>query len=539
MPDDPLNLLLAEAPILADMVTENLILRLYQPGGVPQPDDPWFHDTPGDDGLTQAQKDLITKGLTDAAIAAALAKWDQSAQDIINSVLAQARTLLASIIEATITKQMVTLQTDQESMAIEVDTWGARIGANAAAIQEERLTYANDKIALAQTITQVVAGNNQAIAAINDTKLAYVEGDTAIAKRIDAMVVEVGKNQAAIVQQSETQADDKQALARQITTLQAKVGTDIAANLQTMQQVTANQYAATVAQIQSFTVTLNGNSASIINETNARVTQDNALATSINNLSVSLGQTNAWVNSVNQARIDGDNALASSVNTVAVNANNAVYWAQQSLSVSSQYGAKWSVQLDAYGYIVGVVLNNNAAGSGLWVSADAFVVAKPGYAARQGFIVQYVDGVPQLSIQSALIGDANVNTLKIAGNAVTIPNYREGGSGQQSWNGNGPFTAWAEQIYYPQGTNVVALISWMASAQDNSTNSLAQLYVDGALVVSTSVSILKDYMQTGTTSKQFWLGAGWHTFDLRFGDDWWEGRTTLSRWAITLLGAMR
>ncbi|WP_244832330.1 hypothetical protein [Caballeronia sp. TF1N1] len=539
MPDDPLQLRLDAAPILADMVTENLILRLYQPGGVPQPDDPWFHDAPGDDGLTQAQKDLITKGLTDAAIAAAKATWDHSVQDIINDVLAQARSLLNSIVEATITKQMVTLQTDQESLAIEVDTWGARIGANAAAIQEEKLTYANDKLALAETIDQVVAGNAQAITAINDTKLAYVEGDTAIGKRIDAMVSEVGQNQASIVDLSETMADNEQATVNRETALEARLGASADAKIDTISKANATNYAAMVAQVQSFTVTLNGNSASIANEITARVAGDSANATATQQLSVRVGNTEAGINTINTALYTPGGAIASQITNLSVQVGNANYNASQAISISSQYGGRWAVNLDNNGYIVGLILNNGAAGSGFWVSADSFVVAKPGYAARQGFVVQYVDGVPQLSIQQALIGDANVNTLKLAGNAVTIPQYREGSSSQVSWNGNGPYQAWVEQIYYPQATSIVALISWASIAIDSSTNSEVLLYVDGGLVLDTAVSVLKDYSQSATASKQFWISAGWHTFDLRFGDNWREGRNQLQRWAITLLGCMR
>jgi hypothetical protein len=483
---DVLSAELEESAIEAELVSDNLILRLYQPGGVPKPDDPFFSGNPGGGELTQEQKDLLVKAAQDAAIAAAHLELEQSAQEIATSVLAQARTLIDSIITATVSEKIATLQTATESIAIKVDTVGSRIDGNVAAIQEESLTRSTKDDAIAVQIDQVVAGNANATAAINETKTAYVNADTAISKRVDAVVADIAGNRALIVDVDQTRADDYQALSNRMSTVEASVSVDVDAKIENIQTAVANNYAATATQIQSVTTTLNGHTTTI-----------NQVAQSVNGL----------------------------------------------------YG-QWGVTIDVNGYATGFNLMNNGYYSAFNVRVDRFIVAYPGYAGQQPFIIQNVNGVPTLSVAAAVIGDATitnakitnaaVSTLKIGPNSVTVPAYTQGTGNDFSSGANtldGPFANLT--VSYPDTCAIVAMVSWIAGARDFDTNSRCVVKVDGQTFLDTAISLKKDFTSSGTATSKIDVSAGTHTFSVYFGNNWDGGRALLGQFSMLCLGVMR
>jgi hypothetical protein len=347
---------LDENRVTADLVAENLILRLYQPGGVPEPDDPFFDSIPGSGELSQEEKDAITKAAADAAVAEAMLEIQRSADDIATSVLANASAILANTLEARVQEISATFQSKYLSVAIYEQDVGARVDDKAAAIQNLLETYVDTDSALAQKVETVAAGTQQALAAVQETNTAFATADTAIGQRIDAVVADVSTNRAAIITVDDARADDYQATANRLDSLESKVSVDVDAKIQTISQTVANNYSATATQIQSVTTTLNGHTSTI---------------------------------NVQQQSING---------------------------VSARYG----VQLDVNGWMVGWVANNSGQGSGsVVITADKFVVAYPGYDAIAPFQISFNNGRSQVSMHAAYITDATIGTAKIANLAVT------------------------------------------------------------------------------------------------------------------------
>lgn len=161
-----------------------------------------------------------------------------------------------------------------------------------------------------------------------------------------------------------------------------------------------------------------------------RVTGDNALVASIN---LSLAQSNdnaAAILEEQIVRANADSALAANITTLQAVANGHTASIQTlqivTAGVNGLY-AQWMVKTDVNGYVSGIGLYNTGATSDFIAHVDRFAIGSPSAPNRYPFIVTggiaYLRNVmiQDAAIDSAKIASAAVGTLKLAGNAVTVP----------------------------------------------------------------------------------------------------------------------
>ena len=89
-------------------------------------------------------------------------------------------------------------------------------------------------------------------------------------------------------------------------------------------------------------------------------------------------------------------------------------------NVSTLFG-QWGVEINVAGHISGVKLNNNGSRSDFIVQADRFAVTD---GSTIGYPFEVANGVTR--IKTAVIGDATIDTLKIANGAITNLSYGSG-----------------------------------------------------------------------------------------------------------------
>lgn len=210
----------------------------------------------------------------------------------------------------------------------------------------------------------------------------------------------------------------------------------------------------------------------VTDEKSTRANQDNALANAINTIWAAVGSSSALVTT-------GASGVANVAGAVAANwaqvqaavkdaAGNVISSAAVKQSADSavtktgEINAKYTVKIDANGYVSGYGLiseaNNSTPYSDFTVRADRFAVGSPsgpGIAPQIPFIVLttptaiggqtvpsgvYLDTafIKNGSIGNAKIGNAEVGTLKIGSNAVTVPVTASGGA--RSGTGIGSFS---------------------------------------------------------------------------------------------------
>lgn len=219
--------------------------------------------------------------------------------------------------------------------------------------------------------------------------------------------------------------------------------------------------------------------AQIADEQKIRMDFDTSLASAIHTVQAGVDSANAAIQSEANTRATAVSALSQQMTTVQaeVGSNTAAIQqeAQARADADGNLSAKWSVKTDVNGYVSGFGLlseaNNAAPRSDFIVRADRFSIGSPsgpGIAPRVPFIVlttpQYVNGyyvppgvyidaasiavasigeahiqfaairrahiqtaaigsaqIEDASITNAKIGTAEIDTLKIRGDAVTVP----------------------------------------------------------------------------------------------------------------------
>jgi hypothetical protein len=453
---ESMNASLAEDAIIADLESDNLILRMYQPGGVPEPGDPFFDsDLPG--GLTPAQKDLLVRAIQDTVIAKAM-----DALDPVLQAEVEARQLADSILTATVETESATRQTNEESVAIQIDTVGSRIDTNVAAIQEERVARSTATDAIALQIEQVVATTDANTAAINETKIAYADADTAIGRRVDVVVADVGQNTASILSEQETRADADSALSTRIDQVESSMDT-ANATITSIQTTLTNSNAANASSLLSLSTTLNGHTSTI-----------NTQQTSINGILAKYSVTldvNGYVTGFSLINNGSSGSMRVRADRFIVGFPG--YSDQQAFVIQNVNGV--------------ATVSVNAA-----VIGDATITnAKIAYAAIDNAKIADASitnaKIADAQITTAKIGYAQIDTARIGANAVTT-------MVAASYVTMGSF------VYTSSGGQVLIIVNANAGSCD--------LTLDGGTA---------SYLSNGTVTWTGTLGAGNHTIGASTG----------------------
>lgn len=299
---------------------------------------------------------------------------------------------------------------------------------------------------------------------------AYASNDLALSKRIDSTIATIGDVQAGVVVETTARAEADSALATQITTLQATVNTNnlaVSAAVQNEALARANAdtaIAGTVTTVNSrvddANTRITAAEASVVSEANTRASQDGVLANNITTVQANLNNTNAIVQTNSQAIIDTNGKLSATYTIkVAVNSGGQYYSAGMGIGVeNTQTGMQSQVLFVADRFAVmssingttytpfaiqgGQVFINNAfiqngsidnAKIGSVIQSDNYIAGVQGWYLNKNGTLElrniYARGDIEASslkanilmVNTANINDASVNTLKIAGNAVTLP----------------------------------------------------------------------------------------------------------------------
>jgi len=221
--------------------------------------------------------------------------------------------------------------------------------------------------------------------------------------------------------------------ATSLNSLTTRVGT-AESNISTLNTTTANQ----ANSLTSLTTRVSAAESAITTEQTTRANADNAITTSMTtqfanvNGNISALQTQQTTTANNVA------ALSSSVSTLqaTVGQNTAAIQTEATarLNADNDIYAKYSVKIDVNGYVAGYGListaNNSTPTSDFIVRADRFAIGSPsgpGITPRVPFIVLTTTdarGNPAgVYIDKAVIKRADIGTLFLDGNAVTVPSY--------------------------------------------------------------------------------------------------------------------
>lgn len=314
----------------------------------------------------------------------------------------------------------------------------------------EELTGKIDEGKLAQTLKDSISGitlNNQAIykeiqdrldanvalqtaltavKSTADTALTYTSqeiidrksADSALVSSIETIAAGLGSNAAAITTEATVRAAKDEALAQTINTLFVEGGPGYGAIIEERSaRIDADEVI--VNSIDLLGGRVDQNQAAISDVMNLTINETSALAQRLTQLAANAGNAAAAVNELSQALADGSHALAQKVTTVESSLNGiATVQTGLTTDINTLTGA-----LDAM-YFAKVQVNGLIGGFGVWNSGttvqagfdvDSFWVGRTNDEKVKPFIID--NGIVYMDV--ARIRDADIGTLKIAGNAVT------------------------------------------------------------------------------------------------------------------------
>ena len=342
-----------------------------------------------------------------------------------------------------------------------VATDDTRISTNEASITTEATARADADSALASSITALTSTVNSNTSSITNEATTRADADTSLATSISTLATTVDLNSSNISIESTTRADADTALATSITALTSTVSSNASAiTSEATTRSTADTALAT--SITSLTSTVVSNTGAITTEATARADADTALATTIASLTTTVNSNTSAITTEATARADADTALAEDITTVQTTVGTNTAAIQTTSESVDGIQAKYTVKIDNNGYVSGYGListaNDAAPFSEFAVIADKFSIAPvatdPAAVDGSPFFVltspSTVNGVSvpagtyikqaniyDAAITTAKIGTAQVDTLRVAGNSITVQaSVQRNNGGTSSFNMN-------------------------------------------------------------------------------------------------------
>ena len=365
-----------------------------------------------------------------------------------------AETLARTGLGTTLGGQIATLQDatdDNATLITALGTW--KIGAQSS-ITDLQDTTSTQATTLTQLDTRVT-GAESSITTLNTTTGNQAQTLTSLSTR-------VGDAESAITTLNTTTGNQAGTLTTISTTLGQKANTYFQAAAPTGTIATGSlwfdsddnnkpyRWDGTAWALIESAVSLAGVNAAITAEQNARVSADNAITESVNAQFTSVNGTIAGINNKTTTLTTTFSALANYMVDLTAQFDATQATVQQEAEARADADgvlfARYSIKTDVNGYVSGYGLlstaNNSVPTSEFIVRADKFAIGSPsgpGITPRIPFTVLttpdakgnqpgvYMDNVviKAASITGAYIADLAVDTLKIADNAVIVPDYAQ------------------------------------------------------------------------------------------------------------------
>jgi hypothetical protein len=433
---------------------------------------------------------------------------------------------------AAINEEKTVRATKDDAIASSVTTLQAKVDTNAAAITTEVTARANADSALSTRIDTYAAKTDTNTAAIANEVTARTTKTDALASDISILYTKTGDNKAAIDTEKQARTDAVSAQASLITALSTRMGSAESA-IQTEQTTRATADTAQAKSVTDLASRIDGDLAAIRTTQSTLATNDSARATQITNLTTTVGQNSTAIQNEITARTNADSSLSSQISASESRLNGQVATVQTNLQTNinsvdgrvTAIGALYTAKVQVNGLIGGFGVYNDGTTVEAGFDVDRFWIGRTSSEKVKPFIID--NGV--VYIDKAKIRNADIDTLKIAGNAVTtaVSAYSSWGAGL-----SGGDNSVQSLGFYSSGAPVIVGFGCAVSpagyavtnnegSQDQRTSSWSMaIYRDGYQLFSTD-GPKQGYLNPDGAGGVLYFqvqdtpGAGYHTYEMR------------------------
>lgn len=406
--------------------------------------------------------------------------------------------------------------------------------ANITVIGQDLLKEVQDRLAsnlaLQAALSAVQSETGEALTYVLNEVTERITADSAMVSSINAISAGLNDNAAAMVEERTVRVTKDESLAQSISTLYSEFNTSVAAIINT-QTTQANAQSALSQSIAENYAEFEANRAVVSNTVTALTNADSALASNVQTLFSEIGAASAAIHAERSTRVSENQVLTQQVTA----ANSTLYGNTASGEVGLKneittlngkvtgIGSLYTVKSNVNGLIGGFGTYNDGNTVQAGWDVDSFWVGRP----NEGGVRPFMIDQGTVYINKARIRDADIGTLKIAGNAVTVP---FAGGGAMGYGGTVSTSAqWLEA-----GSTVIAIATFTVAHGGLKTAS-GSMNICGAGFASTNFTF--ENYGNGTLAGIGTVGsAGWYTVSLSVSG---EGGGTCTGSFISAFGGKR
>ena len=306
---------------------------------------------------------------------------------------------------------------DQANAAIDAGLQ-ARLTALAATITETVLNTQQTQInGLASTVATLGTTVSGHTSAIQTESAARANGDSALANQITDLVATVGENNSAFLSfQAAVAADPASASAQLLNEIQTNVNNNTAA-IQTESNTRSTETSALSSQISTLTTAVGSAQAAIQSEATARANADSAITTITTSLASQLGAAQGAITNLQSVTSGLNSNTVSNITTLSSQVGTLTTTVQDVSTAVNGISGKRTLAINANGQVTGIqLLGGGTTGSQIKFQASNFIFYDPSTGLET---VPFAITGGAAYINKAVIKNADIDTLKIAGNAIT------------------------------------------------------------------------------------------------------------------------
>lgn len=401
----------------------------------------------------------------------------------------------------------------------------SRVGSNEAGLLELSQTYASETEATASQLLDMIAQTNDNEAAIIEERRVRTTQDEAMATSLDQLGARVGDNESKIEDVRTATADLDSATATRFSGMETRVG-DTETSISLLQSAVNDGSTATATSLDQLGVRITSEQgareAAIQTEQQARANGDGVLSGRIDTISSEINAPGTGLRSViqnvQQTAADNDGARAQEITSLQSRLNNVGGQVGASIenrmstlaNIDGKLQSAWTikVQQDVNGqqYVAGGgLVMENGLSSISWL-ADSFRIMAAGQSPKQVF---YADG-NGVRIDNATIGTAAINTLQIAGNAITANQVVTGADTAVAAGGTAVFldTGWLTIGDGVDGSGVITVAYTVDATTAYDASATLELFVDTGTGYPVNPQISMVQGVTTDSGNSYWRQAG-------------------------------
>lgn len=315
---------------------------------------------------------------------------------------------------------------DEGLLAETLRTHISGITQNHEAIMKEIEDRTKDNKAFQDALAAVQSESGEAMSYLLQETTLRKDGDAQLFNQVNALALSVGQALGAIVEERNLRVTKDQVLAEDLLTIKGRVG-NAEGLINTETRLRVENDSVLYDRYNDVSGRVGKSEGYISDIINLKIASNSVLITRLNSIGSAADNAKSAVNTLETSLANGTHALAKKVTTVEATLNGNVATGQVGLTAEVNEATKrvnviWSAVTEVNGLVGGFGITNDGRIVEAGFDVDRFWIGRTGPTKVKPFIIEG----DTVYLNKARIRNADIDTLKIAGNSVMVGTYDQG-----------------------------------------------------------------------------------------------------------------